>query len=1666
MPIVRNERAWRKRTLCSSPARKRGFMGVTNGSHLAFSVEDFLVLAAGPAGRVFQEDGAVALASKSFLSGIQANAVTDDLHGLSMADVLCLSAKLWAFGDARAPGETLVRIVSGIGAKGRDIGLDVLEIITGDKSFLVDSVMGELARQEVQTRAIFHPVIDIGRLDDGPRSGRAPLIRESFIQVHMEPLSPQAKQQVLVGVRATLEDVSLATGDWMAMRGAMNHAIEELQNAPSAAPEEEILECVEFLRWLRDEHFAFLGSRQYVFPANKKGELLHAEPNIVEGSGLGILRNDETNVLRKGSEPSVLARTTEDRSNKPTPLIVAKSNMRSRVHRQVYMDYIGVKRWNEDGQIIGETRFVGLFTAEAYDRMARDVPLIRRKVRRVLALSEQAAGSHNAKRLQNIVENYPRDELFQIDEKDLLEISRGILYLFDRPRPKIFVRRDQFNRFVSIFVFIPKERYNTQMRENVGELLRQAYGGRMSAYYPHFGDGPLARVHFIIGLDPKNHLLPDMEALELQLVELARSWHDRLESRAREANVSKNIHARLPMYRKAFSAAYREAFSARQAVGDVLKIEALGKQGGLSAHVYRLDDDAPAALRVKLFKTGEGLHLSAVMPMFEEMGIHVVTEASYPIRRQDNTQIWVHAFEMVRADGEPVNLSLIKKPVEAALVAIWSGKSENDGFNRLILSLGVSWRAVAFLRTCAKYRQQTGLDPSQFVQEEALAENPKIATLLLELAKVRFQPNSKQSLSTRAPKQKKLVRTILQELETVPSLDHDKVLRRLMRLICAVQRTSFYQTDSAGEPLPRISIKIASRELTTIPAPKPYREIFVWSPQVEGVHLRFGPVARGGLRWSDRRDDFRTEVLGLVKAQQVKNSVIVPVGSKGGFFPKNLPKSDDREAYLAEGIRSYRGFISGLLDITDTLDGDGAVVHPQNVVVWDGEDPYLVVAADKGTASFSDIANELATEYGFWLGDAFASGGSVGYDHKKMGITAKGAWEAVKRHFREMGKNIQTEPFSVIGVGDMSGDVFGNGMLLSKQIALVAAFDHRDIFIDPAPKDLLKNWKERKRLFDLPRSSWTDYDQSLLSKGGGVFSRSAKSIPLSPEIQKLTGISTATARPNELLTALLTAEVELLWFGGIGTYIKAAEEQNWEVGDKANDAIRINATQVGAKVLGEGANLGITQLGRIVFANHGGRINADFVDNSAGVDTSDKEVNLKILLNSAVQSGKLDIAGRNKILASMTGEVATQVLEHNYQQTLTLSLAERTAQKDMNAYGRLMENLEAEGRLDRAIENLPDTDAVLARSTQGSSQSPGQSSGMTRPEMATLMAYAKNTLVEDLVAGSAPDDPHFEAMLRGYFPKQVHEFEDERQNHRLRREIIATILANEMIDRGGPTFPYRLCGSAGVDANTAALCFEGVRQLYGFDALVAQTNQLDNQVSTDAQYFAHSEIMQVLRRQSYWTARRTKLLKDGIGPMLSTYSSGVKKLSSSCDNFLSKYEIEKAKLRIQDMTKRGIPKALAKRIGYLRALISASDVIDLSRDEGWPLLSVACLYHGFGDVFWFDRLRGAASTLEADDHWDRLAVRRLIEDFYRAQQRLTRAAMAHITLSPNSLKMAQETPSRHWAKQVLASFVEINAGAVEHTYSALEELDKGEWTLAKLAIANTQMRELSVIVVS
>ncbi|MAL08179.1 MAG: glutamate dehydrogenase [Maricaulis sp.] len=1588
--------------------------------------------------------------TRSFLDQIYDDALAEDLEGISASDVASMAAEFYRWGQTRKPGEIIVRVRPSGADDQPDIGRDIVEIVGPDRPFLVDSVMGEIGAHGLDVLAMFHPILDPVR-----KGGRP----ESLIQVHIEQLDPERRAKFEADLVSTLKDVELATDDWADMRASMDMAIAHVENASTPASMEEKAEALEFLRWLRDDHFAFLGCRVYEFQVDEAGHIADRNPTIQPGSGRGILRDPDRQVLREGSEPALLTPAIENFLNEPSPIIVAKANIKSRVHRRVYMDYIGVKRYREDGTVFGEARFVGLFTADAYDRMARDVPLIRRKVRRVLERADKVPGTHSEKKLRNIVENYPRDELFQTEEDDLLQLSLGILHLYDRPRTKLFIRRDRFDRFVSVLLFVPRDRYNSKVREQAGELIRKSFDGRLSAYYPQFGDGPLARVHFIIGLDPFNHPEPDTIELERAVATLARTWDDDFETLARRG-LSEDLRNRLAAYENAFSAGYRERFSPEDGIEDLVKIESLCPDAPLAARVYRTERDGEFGLRLKLYRAGEAVLLSDVMPVLENMGLTVLQESGYEVERGRGSEpiAFVHDFEMRFDGGSGRSWDEFAPAFEDALLAILHNRTENDGFNRLILQLGVSWREAAFLRTCARYRQQTGLDPSQAIQEEALAANPDIAQGLLDLARTKFDPALDIDREARRQAAEKTSEDLRTRLEAVASLDHDRVLRRLLRLIEATLRTSYYQTGEDGRPKAHIAIKIASREVEELPLPKPHREIFVWSPNVEGVHIRFGPVARGGLRWSDRRDDFRTEVLGLVKAQQVKNAVIVPVGSKGGFYPKQLPRTGSREEWLAEGQSAYRTFIRGLLDITDNI-VDDVVSPPDQTIRWDDDDPYLVVAADKGTATFSDIANGVATEeYDFWLGDAFASGGSAGYDHKKMGITARGAWESVKRHFRELGKDIQNEAFTVIGVGDMSGDVFGNGMLLSKKTSLIAAFDHRDIFIDPSPVDLDASWAERERLFNLPRSSWQDYNTDLISKGGGIFPRSSKVISLTPEIRALTGIEAEKASPTELISALLRTNVELLWFGGIGTYVKATAEQHWEVGDKANDGLRVNAADVGASVVGEGANLGFTQAARIEFARKGGRVNADFVDNSAGVDTSDHEVNIKILLNPLMRLGDMTREARNTLLGQMTDSVAAHVLKHNYDQTLAITMAESEAVADIDAHERLMARMEVLGKLDRKVEGLPTSQQMATLKEQGQ--------GLTRPELAILNSYAKISLFDQLVASDVPDDPHFEATLKGYFPEDLDRFEDRMQAHRLRREIIATVLANEMINLGGPTFVHRAKESTGASTASIARAFEAGRQIFRFAALTERINALDNKAPAEVQIALHREIIRLLRRQTYWLARRGRGREADapvlIDDVIAAYRPGVDALRERADDIVSEFEKKRVRQRARGFVSAGAPKDLARDVASLRPLTSSSDVVDLALRKDWPLESAAWVYHAAGSRFTFDRLRSLGGEVSSDLHWDRLAVRRLIEDLYASQYTVAASAMRHARESGGALAKGVEAPGASWAQDVIEAWSVANAEEAGRVDTAIEELEgTGVWTLSKLAIASTQLREMA-----
>ncbi len=1590
--------------------------------------------------------GALAGAGKDFLRQAWEDYAADETPDLDGRDMAGLLAMAWRGAEGRAHGEPARITLSPLpGAAGAPLGYDVLIVIQDDRPFLVDSVMGELADAGVTVRSMYHPVT----AEEGGR--------ESTIIVVMDPLPQERRDALCEGVALTLKDVSSAVEGHAGMAALMHRSIAHLEANPHGVAPDVLAEHIDFLKWLEDDHFVFLGARDYDYPRSKDGGYEAEAPLSQAGVGLGVLADPERTVLRRANEPAVLTKSMKKQLDLSEPVTVAKANVRSRVHRRAYMDYIGVKRFGPDGRPSGETRFVGLFTAEAYDKTATQVPLVRRKVANALTRAGKVAGSHSEKRLRNILENYPRDELFQIDESELLGIALGILHLHDRPRIKTFTRQDPFDRFVSVLAFIPRERFDASVRERIGAILARAWGGRLSAWYPQLSDQPLVRIHYIIGVTPGDHPCPDQAVLDAEIAEAGRSWIDRFESALRSADVDDVAVGPLSArWAEAFGVGYRARYDATEAVRDLQAVDSLNNSGlndggePVAVRAFRLEGEGSLNFRFKLYRRGAAVPLSDVLPILADMGLKTLEEWGHALRPAGEAEIHVHEFLLEDPRGNDLLFADVKGPFEAAFSAVWTGKTESDGFNRLVLELGVDWREAALVRTLARYRQQTGLDPSQAVQEEALRDYPAVARGLLALFAAKFDAAAGGDAASREAAVARLVETINAELQEVKSLEHDRALRRMVLLVQAIKRTNYYQTGPGGEPKAHISIKIASRELADLPLPKPFREIFVWAPHIEGVHLRFGPVARGGLRWSDRRDDFRTEVLGLVKAQQVKNAVIVPVGSKGGFFPKGLAAivraGGDRDAQQAEAIRAYKTFLSGLLDITDNIAGDGSVVPPAAVVRFEGDDPYLVVAADKGTATFSDIANGISADYGFWLDDAFASGGSVGYDHKVMGITARGAWEAVKRHFREIGKDIQSEPFTVVGVGDMSGDVFGNGMLLSKAIKLVAAFDHRDIFIDPNP-DPATSWVERDRMFKLPRSSWQDYDTSKISKGGGIFSRSAKSIELSPEIRAALDIQEDVLDPAALMKAILKAPAELLYFGGIGTYVKAPNETDAQVGDKANDAIRIDGAEVRAKVIAEGANLGLTQAGRIAFALSGGRINTDAIDNSAGVDSSDHEVNIKILTGAAIASGALKAGDRNALLASMTDEVGLKVLAHNYDQTLAVSLQEDDGLGAMDSQQQFMLWLGARGKLDRKVEGLPDDARLAERKLAGQA--------LTRPELAVLTAYSKLELFDEIVASAAPDDAFFKGTLVRYFPAPLAKFEADMQRHRLRREIVSTILSNEIVNMCGPTFPERLRQSARCDTAAMVLAFEAARQIFRLDQAWDAVSALDLKIPAAAQTALYQEISVVLRRQTFWLARRAVRPGSTVEALISAYQPAADTLRAVGDSVLSRFEQSRLEGRVQTFVGLGAPEAMARNIALLRPLVATADIGDLSRQAGWPEPAMAALYHQVGAAFDFDRLRAGAGAVPSVDHFDRLAVRRLIEDLMVEQLTLTRAVAASSTVSAGSGEAAAEAAVDAWVGPRLAIVEGLRASVDEILASGTG------WTFAKLTIANSVIREIA-----
>ncbi len=1522
-------------------------------------------------------------------------------------------------------------------------GRTVIEIVIDDMPFLVDSAAMAIAEHNIELLLLIHPQFVVRRdiagtlhevLDDTEATDGHDLVRESWMHLEVERIADSAEHRALEQeLQKVLHDVREAVEDWPKMHEKAVSIAESLNAADLPVGENEVEEARELLEWLADEHFTFLGYREYDFTMEGDQGILRGRP----GTGLGILRPDP----KPGSgklPPEASARAQERKL-----LILTKANSRSTVHRSTYLDYVGIKQFDANGEPVRECRFIGLLSSTAYTESVMQVPVLRRKALELFRMTGFDPNSHSGKGLLDVLETYPRDELLQAPVEDLLPIVQSVLHLQERRAVKLFVRRDVYNRYLSCLVYLPRDRYTTAVRLKMQQILKDAIGAETVTYAAYVTESVLARVHFVVRMKQGETVGEyDADLLEQKVIEATRAWADDFTAALHAQGGDGAVTQLARRYANAFPEAYKEDFDARVAVNDVNVLQSLPAENGLAMSLYSpIDEEWEGERRFKVFRTGTALSLSQVLPHLTHMGVEVIDERPYEIRCDDGTAAYIYDFGL-KAPEDTEEREELRRLFSDTFQAVWEGRAESDALNALVLRGSLSWRQVSILRAYRKYIRQGGTPFSQSYIQNAFLTHVDIASLLVQLFEASFDPaRGPADDPDRTMRTDQLEKEILAALDTVKSLDEDRILRSFLTGMKATLRTNYYQPGPDGRPRSYISLKLEPKAIPELPEPRPAYEIFVYSPHVEGVHLRFGAVARGGLRWSDRREDFRTEVLGLVKAQMVKNSVIVPVGAKGGFYAKQLPDpAVDRDAWLAEGIASYKTFISGLLDITDNIVA-GDIVPPKDVVRYDGDDAYLVVAADKGTATFSDIANGVAKEYGFWLGDAFASGGSVGYDHKAMGITARGAWESVKRHFRELGHDCQTEDFTVVGVGDMSGDVFGNGMLLSEHIRLVAAFDHRHIFLDPDPV-AATSFVERRRLFDLPRSSWADYDASLISAGGGIFPRTDKAIPISAEVRDVLGLegSPATLTPAELMNAILKAPVDLFWNGGIGTYVKSTAESHADVGDKANDAIRINGAELRARAVGEGGNLGFTQLGRIEYAAGGGRINTDFIDNVAGVDTSDHEVNIKILLDKVVADGDLTEKQRNDIIASMTDEVGALVLKSNYRQNIALANATAQAPALLHVHQDWVRRLERQGLLDRELEFLPSVAEFKKRKAEGR--------GLTSPELSVLIAYTKIVMEAELLKTSLPDDEFLAHKLASYFPKAIQErFGEQIQGHQLRREIITTQVVNEFVNTSGITAFHRLSLETGGSVEDVVRCNLAASRIFSQPELMSRNAELDNVVDAAVQTHMRLETRTLVERATRWLVSNRRPPLD-IDDLIEFFGPGIAKLTAALPELLRGRELALFEQRREALVQKGVSPDFATRIAVLPPAYAGLGVVETASRDDIDILEVAKVHFALGERLQLGRFLERIIGLPRTDRWQTMARAALRDDLHAVHARLTRQVLATTDASAEP-----EDRVITWQDQ--------NAIALSRAASMLEEIvDTDGPELAQLSVGLRLVRTL------
>jgi glutamate dehydrogenase len=1566
-----------------------------------------------------------------FITQYYRGVAEDDLAEYSFDTLANAALAHLRFAARRARNEILVRVYNPtVEHDGWTSTHSVVEITTDDMPFLVDSLRLVLDQSGRVTDLMIHPIMRVKRDRSGTLLGvvadtdeAAGLRVESWQRVEIDRLrTPEEMEQLTERLRTSLNDVRLACTDWSAMRERARAVAAGLaMNA--TLPKSETDEAREFLAWLDDNHFTFLGYREYRLVRAREADALEALPD----TGLGILRSRRGRKLK----PKTLSGEAREQARNVRLLIITKANSIATVHRATYLDYIGVKTFDARGRVTGEHRFLGLFTSSAYHVSPREIPLLRSKVDAVIAHFGLASTSHDGKALLNVLETYPRDELFHTPVAELVATVRGIVNLYERQRVRVFLRRDVIGRFISCLIYVPRDRYNTQVRHRMEAVIRERLGAAAIESQVQLSESSLARLHMIVRTQRGMPTGADIRNLEIQLADTTRTWNDDLSDALRtqlDENTAWSIGAR---YQNAFPAAYQAEVDAATAVADIEQIEVLTREtDGVLLRAMR----ANGTMHLRLLRSATPIPLSDALPVFENMGLTVLTERPYEITLSGQRAIWLQDFEVRTHERAGADLEAAAERFSDAFLAIWHGRAESDGFNRLVLEAGLTWRQAAVLRAYARYLVQTNATFSQAYMERVLIKNRKIAAHLSALFEAQFDPAL--VTATRNRRLAKLQPVLDDLFEQITSLDEDRIVRRFHAAIDATLRTNYYQIDAHGASKSYLSLKLDSRRIPELPLPKPFVEVFVYSPRVEAVHLRMGAVARGGIRWSDRREDFRTEVLGLMKAQNVKNTVIVPVGAKGGFVPKALPANATRDDVQREVVECYRTFIRGLLDITDNLKGE-RVIPPARVVRRDGDDPYLVVAADKGTATFSDIANRISAEYGFWLGDAFASGGSAGYDHKKMAITARGAWECVRRHFREFGVDTQAQTFTVAGIGDMSGDVFGNGLLQSKHARLLAAFNHQHIFIDPDPSPA-DSYAERERLFKLPRSTWDDYNRKAMSKGAGIYRRDVKSIRISPQAKTMLALASDTITPLELIRAVLRMSVDLLWNGGIGTYVKASSETDADVGDKTNDSVRVDAKELRCKVVGEGGNLGFSQLGRIEYAAHGGRINTDFIDNSGGVDCSDHEVNIKILLN--VAGVKLTAKERDRLLVRMTDEVAQLVLRDNYLQTQSISMMEARASQDLLEHAYLIRSLEQTGQLDRALEFLPSLEEIEERHKTGR--------GLTRPELAISLCYAKMALYARLIESDVPEDPYLSQELERYFPALLRQrFRRRMHRHRLQREIVATATTNSLVNRMGAPFARRAQEDTGADAAKIARAYSIAREAFRMRDVWAQIEALDNRIVAAEQYAMMRETTRLLRFSTYGLLHRQPDSLN-IETEVARLRPGLQRLTERLPQVVKGVDLQRFEATRTHFTSAGVPAALSTRIAGIATLYSGMDLVEISTQADTPIEAAAAVYFELGTALSLDWLRGEIEKLSAEGHWQSVARGTLRDNSFSLQRAVCLQAL--------------ELSKRGGPDEIVAAWLDKHRTSVDYARQSVDEMRKLQsLDFATLSVALQAVRRLT-----